>query len=270
MPPPSKTVAIVVPLSNRPGLDADEEISLRHLLHYLGKYDKFMIAPRNLEVDYPGFQVRAVRRPLFWKRYCTRPAAVQSGILRGFHTIINIFLFTTSTLLFFRINCLSGASGISISSAHRGFRAKTHPWVREPHVGNSGFALLKVRSFLRVLYSRRRAVEPAEVWNEIQPSWPPLKRLRGVLRTFRRQFLFRNHVRHEIEVWLERGWALTFSGLGSKALLSGVPHRERARGAWLLLSRSIRAHVTGAITTQFPSDVMLGENGIGSFGNRIY
>jgi hypothetical protein len=50
-------------------------------------------------------------------------------------------------------------------------------------------------------------IEPEEVWNQIHHSSPPLRRLLGVLRTFRRQFFFGNHVRYHMESWLERGWA---------------------------------------------------------------
>jgi hypothetical protein len=37
---------MVVPLPLRPVLTTDEEISLRHLTHFLGAYDKYFIAPK--------------------------------------------------------------------------------------------------------------------------------------------------------------------------------------------------------------------------------
>ena len=55
--PPTKRVAVVVPLSNRPEFTFDELISLRHLTHYLGPYDKYMIAPKNSTIVYPGLTV---------------------------------------------------------------------------------------------------------------------------------------------------------------------------------------------------------------------
>src|SRR5262245_29762259 len=57
-PRPSRMVAVVVPLSNRPELTPDEEISMRHLRHFLRKYDRFLVAPRDLPVNAPDFQVK--------------------------------------------------------------------------------------------------------------------------------------------------------------------------------------------------------------------
>lgn len=54
----TKEVAIVVPLSDRKDLTPEEEISYRHLMHYLGGYDKYMLAPRSLQVHYPDFVIK--------------------------------------------------------------------------------------------------------------------------------------------------------------------------------------------------------------------
>ncbi|RMF90416.1 MAG: hypothetical protein D6736_06765, partial [Nitrospinota bacterium] len=54
----SKTVAVVVPLSLQETLTPEEQISLRHLVHFLGRYDKYMVAPQSLAVDYPGFAIK--------------------------------------------------------------------------------------------------------------------------------------------------------------------------------------------------------------------
>lgn len=53
---PTKLVAVVTPVHRLP-LTADENISLRHLQHYLGEYDRIMIAPSSLTLDFPGFQL---------------------------------------------------------------------------------------------------------------------------------------------------------------------------------------------------------------------
>src|ERR1043165_391543 len=52
----TKPVAIVVPLSSRPDLLPEEEVSLNHLRHFLGEYDKYVIAPPGRSLDLPGFQ----------------------------------------------------------------------------------------------------------------------------------------------------------------------------------------------------------------------
>jgi hypothetical protein len=48
------SVAVVVPAYNRAQFTPDEEISFRHLDHYLGRYDKFLVVPRSLEIERPG------------------------------------------------------------------------------------------------------------------------------------------------------------------------------------------------------------------------
>src|SRR4051794_32083420 len=63
--PPSKLVAIVIPLSLRRELSPDEEISMRHLLHYFGGYDKYLIAPQGQSVRFEGFQVKYFSRKYF-------------------------------------------------------------------------------------------------------------------------------------------------------------------------------------------------------------
>ena len=44
-----KRVAVVTPVHRLP-LTAEEEISLRHLRHHLGKFDKYIIAPKKMSV----------------------------------------------------------------------------------------------------------------------------------------------------------------------------------------------------------------------------
>ena len=51
-------VAVVVPGYNRAQFTADEEISFRHLEHFLGRYDKFLVVPQSLEIERPGFQLQ--------------------------------------------------------------------------------------------------------------------------------------------------------------------------------------------------------------------
>src|ERR1043165_1008528 len=53
-----KTVAVVVPMSNRPQLTPEEEISFRHLNHYLGRYDKYLVVPKSLRLNFPGFALK--------------------------------------------------------------------------------------------------------------------------------------------------------------------------------------------------------------------
>src|SRR5438093_5469274 len=53
-----KTVAVVVPMHNRTEITPEEEISFRHLVHFLGRYDKYLVIPKSLKVSYPGFDIK--------------------------------------------------------------------------------------------------------------------------------------------------------------------------------------------------------------------
>ena len=55
---PTNLVAVVVPVSNRTELTPEERISLRHLNHYLGTYDKYLVAPKSLQINLPGFGIK--------------------------------------------------------------------------------------------------------------------------------------------------------------------------------------------------------------------
>ncbi|MCP4422089.1 MAG: hypothetical protein GY805_36210, partial [Chloroflexi bacterium] len=51
----AKKVAVVVPMSNRAELTPDETLSLHHLTHHLGHYDKYLVIPETLQIERPGF-----------------------------------------------------------------------------------------------------------------------------------------------------------------------------------------------------------------------
>jgi hypothetical protein len=51
-------VAIVVPTSDRPTFTPDEEISLRHLTHFLGDHDKFLVVPEGYATERAGFTLK--------------------------------------------------------------------------------------------------------------------------------------------------------------------------------------------------------------------
>src|SRR4051794_31421167 len=63
--PPTKKVAIVIPLSLRANLTPDEQISMRHLCRFFPNYDKYLIAPRGLRIEFEGFRVKRFAKKYF-------------------------------------------------------------------------------------------------------------------------------------------------------------------------------------------------------------
>ena len=47
---PRKLVAIAVPVTDRPSLLPDEEVSFRHLVRHLAGYDRYLIAPKSATI----------------------------------------------------------------------------------------------------------------------------------------------------------------------------------------------------------------------------
>jgi len=164
-----KLVAIVVPLSNRDNLTADEEISLRHLRHHLGSYDKFAVLPEGLDFRLDGFEsarfpgmyfgsISAHQRLLFSRLY-----------YETFSDYEYILTYHLDALVF---------SDQLVEWCRRGFDFIGPPWVKhedtpyagdpayEGKVGNSGFCLKKVANFMNVFDSKKRAITNREYWNQ--------------------------------------------------------------------------------------------------------
>ncbi|MBX6362671.1 MAG: hypothetical protein IRZ00_02275, partial [Gemmatimonadetes bacterium] len=54
----SPRVAVVVAGFERPTLTADEQISVRHLNRYLGRYDRYLVLPKGGRLRIPGVEPR--------------------------------------------------------------------------------------------------------------------------------------------------------------------------------------------------------------------
>jgi uncharacterized protein DUF5672 len=148
-------VAIVVPLSMRPTLDPDEELSLRHLCHYLGGYEKYLIAPAGSQVHRAGFRTVPFPRKFFGSVAAHNHLLMWPGFYRTFQNYEYILIYHLDSLVF------SDALGTWCNAGWDYIGAPwlpcdDTPWVKEPRVGNGGFTLMKVRSVLRVLRNRYR------------------------------------------------------------------------------------------------------------------
>jgi hypothetical protein len=155
---PSKLVAVVVPLSARTELTPDEQISLRHLRHFLGAYDKFMIAPPGVEVPHADFTVQHFDSSFFGSVKAHMDLLVSPTFYRAFKDYQFILIYHLDALIF---------SDRLKEWCARDFDYIAPPWIQYPgspyeklpignQVGNGGFSLRNVQSFLRVLRRVRR------------------------------------------------------------------------------------------------------------------
>jgi hypothetical protein len=163
--PPSKTVAIVVPVSNRKELLPEEEVSLRHLVHYLARYDKYVVAPRGLDLHWLGFTTYEFSPKYFGSMPAYNRLMYLPQLYELFREYEYILIYHLDSLAFrdeLLDWCRTGADFIGAPW----IPGADLPWVKEPAVGNGGFALMKVETILKVLYQRYRE-EPLSYWRDI-------------------------------------------------------------------------------------------------------
>ena len=162
---PSKTVAVVVPASTRSDLTHEEELSMRHLLHFLQPYDKYLIAPAGVSLQREGFRVLKFHRKFFGSAAAHNQLLMWPGFYRSFRDYKYILIYHLDSLVLsseIMQWCHAdldyiGAPWIPCSDT---------PWVKQARVGNGGFTLMRVESVLRVLDNRYRQ-EPASYWLDL-------------------------------------------------------------------------------------------------------
>jgi uncharacterized protein DUF5672 len=179
-------VAVVVPLSSRPELNAEEEVSIRHLSHYLGGHDKFLIAPEGAAIERNGFKAIRFSDKFFGSAAAHNRLLMWPGFYSAFREYQYILIYHLDSLVLsdqIEPWCKAGFDYIGAPWVP----CPETPWVKEPRVGNGGFTLMRVESVLKVLYNRYR-MEPAAYWSDLlmrnrrhlQPVFRMLERLQPV------------------------------------------------------------------------------------------
>jgi hypothetical protein len=195
--PHRPSVAVVVPISNRATLLPDEEISLRHLRHYLGRYDRFMIVPRSLSVRFPDFEIVRVDDRFFGS------AAAHTALMLSpaLYEIFRRYEFMLTYHL----------DAIALSDQLPQWCVSEWDFIGAPNHGtesylsvpcNGGFALRRIESFLRVFHSRRYAIDPEQYWAAFRPDAPPLVRALHLPRRYLKRLRMFNNVHREIRLLL--------------------------------------------------------------------
>lgn len=160
---PHDMVAVVLTLSTKTHYTADEEIAFRHVRRHLGRYDKYVLIPDNHPATYPGF---------IEKRFAPRyfGSAQAHGKLLLSEEFYKAFL-GYEYILICHLDALVFADEL-LDWCAQGYDFIGAPWLLSPDtphitaqkVGNGGFSLRRVRSFLRVLYSKAHFVDPEDYW----------------------------------------------------------------------------------------------------------
>lgn len=171
--PPSKAVAIVVPFSDRSYLLPDEEVSLRHLRHFLGRYDTFLVAPPDSSIKVEGFRAKGFSAKFFGSAAAHNRLLSSCEFYQAFVDYEYIFFYHLDSLAF--SDQLDDWCATNLDYIGPPWIVcDDYPWVKRPRVGNGGFTLLRVASALKVLTNRHRS-EPITYWLDLfthhTPAW---------------------------------------------------------------------------------------------------
>jgi hypothetical protein len=160
-----KDVAIVVPLSSRPELSNAEKISLHHIMVYLGKYDKYFLAPQSLnltKINNVGFTEIRFPDKFFGSVRAHNRLMTTKEVYEPFTKYQYILVIHLDALVL---------SDQLLEWCEKGYDFVAPPWIKtelddwlEDHgIGNGGFSLRKVKSFIRLYSMGRYWLEPKEM-----------------------------------------------------------------------------------------------------------
>jgi len=210
---PSKLVAVVVPLSNREELTPAETISFNHLTHFLGNYDKYLVAPKSLQINYSDFTIKRFDNRFFGSAAAYNKLMLIPKFYEAFIDYKFILLYHLDSLVF---------SDDLIKWCERDFDYIGAPWIKFPDapyagmpayegkVGNGGFSLRKIRSFLKVFDSKTLETDPIVYWKENFSSKPAYVQVRNFHKRFLKRMRIFNSVRWELSRYTkneEHFWA---------------------------------------------------------------
>ncbi len=201
----SKTVAVVVPLIPRPRLAPEEEVSLRHLLHFLGQYDKYLVVPKSLKVSYPGFGIIRFNDRFFGSARAHNKLLLSPQFYETFKEYKYILNYHLDCLVFSDELiewCKRDLDYIGAPFIH----CQDSPWVKMNRVGNGGFSLRKIESFLNVFYSRKYDVEPSRYWENFCARNPKYKQMLHFPKKYLKRLRIFNGARWEMSRWSEEDY----------------------------------------------------------------
>lgn len=196
-------VAIVVPLTAQPLLTADEETSLRHLVHFLGGYDKYFIAPKGTRLVRSGFQTMTFPERYFGSAKAHARLQLSEEFYSRFLDYQYILMYHLDALVFSDQLKQWCATDVDYIGAPW-LQCSDSPWVSHPRVGNGGFSLMKVSSFLNVMRSRRQAVDVDEYWKDFCATRSRLNQWLNLPRKYLKRLRVFNSVKWEMRRWPNR------------------------------------------------------------------
>ena len=163
----SKLVAIIVPIYKK-SLSGSEQISMRHLFHFLGKYDKYIIAPQKLELDYPDFKIVRFKKKYFRNINTYSKLLLTSNFYKKFDDYKYILIYQSDALVFsdqLQEWCDKEYDYIGAPWITSEMKKIFTKYNKPDHCGNGGFSLRNVKNCINVLNNAQKT--PHDILKEI-------------------------------------------------------------------------------------------------------
>ncbi len=198
-----RLAAVVVTLSQKTSYNDDEEIAFRHVRQHLAQWDKFVLIPESHGGVYPGLIPKRFPDEFFGTAQAHAKLLLSERFYRAFLDYEYILIYHLDALVFADRMQEWCAAGYDYIGAPWLLSPDT-PHITEEKVGNGGFSLRRVRSFLRVLNSRRYFVDPDEYWERYAARTSPVRRWVNTPRKYLKRLTMFNDVLWHVR-WALRG-----------------------------------------------------------------
>ncbi|MCW5799917.1 MAG: hypothetical protein LZF60_340061 [Nitrospira sp.] len=195
-----KSVAVVVPGYHRAEFTEDEHISFRQLEHVLAPYDKFLVVPQSLSIERSGYRLQRFADTYFGSAAANNKLMLSPAFYQAFQRYRYILIYHLDALVF-SDRLLEWCATDLDYIGPPWLPSIDSPWVGTPRVGNGGFSLRKVESFLRVLSSDMYWIHPDEYWQRIATSRPWYRRCAQLPRKWFKYIKRFNGVQREVALW---------------------------------------------------------------------
>ena len=168
---PKPSVAIVVPWPGNDALTESQRISLKHLQHYLGGHDIYLIAPWWSRCRIDGIKTMRFRARYFGSAAAHGLLLMTKGFYKKYSRYEHVMFYHLDSLVF------SDELAEWCDKAHDyigapWFKCGDSPWVDQARVGNGGFALLRVSKAIEALKARHRYIRGSR-WLDLHVMWTP-------------------------------------------------------------------------------------------------
>jgi hypothetical protein len=201
-----KLAAIAIPISNRNYLTKDENLSFRQLGKHLGPYDRYLVLPEYLEIVLPGTIERRFSAKYFGSAEAHRKLLFSTEFYESFKDYQFVLIYHLDALVF---------SDQLEAWCKSGFDYIAPPWIKhadapyagnpeyEGKVGNGGFSLRKVDSFLKVINSKKLSRGPVESIRSAIRYGKSVRKYSAILKFFHYCRPKYNGVRNEMDAYFQ-------------------------------------------------------------------